>query len=482
MVLRPIFYALGLLLIALAGAMLIPAALNAAHFGYDWQSFILSACITGFLGIMLMLSSHYTERLQLGIREAFLMTTLSWLTVCTFAALPFLLSGLLPAWTDAMFESVSAMTTTGASVIAKLDRASPGILLWRSILQWLGGIGIVVMAMTVLPILKIGGMQLYRTESSDRSEKILPRASQIATSILAIQAVLTCLAAMALLIAGLSPLDALCHAMAAIATGGFSTHDASIAYYGSAAVEWVLMIVMVIGACPILIFIKAWQGQWLIFTKDRQVRLLVAVIAVMITVLTLWRTLHDQNALIENVRAVSFFVISSITSSGFVSSTLGVEGALPAVLALIMMSLGGCAGSTAGGIKILRVHVLLAMVKAQVAQLRRPHGVFIPYYDGRPVDESIAFSVMIFVVLYGVSILVVAACLAGAELPFATCLSASASAVANAGVFTGGMATDALTLQGFPHSAKWALMLGMLLGRLEMLTIYVLLIPSFWRR
>ncbi|MBN9565906.1 MAG: TrkH family potassium uptake protein, partial [Alphaproteobacteria bacterium] len=310
MALKPVFFIIGLLLIALGLAMLIPAAVVIHVDSYDWGGFVYGAVTTIFFGVLMALANqHPLSKFQLGVREAFLMTTLSWIFTITFASLPFILSSHNHSITDSLFEATSALTTTGATIINHLDKTNPGILLWRGILQWLGGVGIIVMALTILPLLRIGGMQLFRTESSDRTDRIMPRVSHIAKSIIAIQASLTIFFTIALILVGIKPLDAICHAMGALTTGGLSTSDNSIGGFANPAAEIIIIACMFIGSCTLTLLLRVWNGDWRSFFKDPQIRGFTYILGLATCAITAWRFYHAPHTNLIDLSRETLFTV-----------------------------------------------------------------------------------------------------------------------------------------------------------------------------
>ncbi|MCB2102760.1 MAG: TrkH family potassium uptake protein [Rhodobacterales bacterium] len=478
--LRPVFLVNGLLLSLLAAGMCVPAAVDALAGHPDWQVFLVSACVTMFVGVSLALGSH-TRGSRMTVRQAFLMTSTAWILLVSFAALPFAFSELNMSFTDAFFESMSGLTTTGATVITGLDMAPPGILLWRAILQWLGGIGIIVMAIAILPILSVGGMQLFRMESSDQSEKALPRAAQVAGAISAIYLVLTAICAGAYWLAGMSGFEAVNHAMTTIATGGFSTSDGSMGHFDSAVMDAIATVGMLIGGMPFLLYLKTVQGDWRALGRDSQVQwfLIIVITSVLLAAGFLWLVNGYEPS--QAMRYASFNVVSIITGTGYATSDYGLWGSFAVPLFFYLMFIGGCAGSTTCGIKIFRFQVLYAAARTQLNHLIQPHGVFIPYYNRRPIPEDVIVSVLSFFFVFGVCFALLAMGLGMMGLDYLTATSSAATAISNVGPALGPIVGPAGTFQALPDGAKWLLSAGMLLGRLELFTIIVLFTRAFWR-
>jgi trk system potassium uptake protein TrkH len=477
--LRPVAFIIGILLCIMAVAMLIPALTDAMIGHPDWQVFTAAAMVTAFVGLTLILISRAGWR-GFTLRQAFIMTNLAWLVIAVFGALPFAFSELELSLTDAFFESMSGVTTTGATVIAGLDTAPPGILLWRAILQWLGGVGIIVMAVAILPVLRVGGMQLFRVEAFE-ADKVLPRAAQIAGGISIVYVFLTGMAAIILWALGMTGFEAVAHAMTSIATGGYSTSDGSIGHFNSAAIDWAISGFMVLGSLPFVLYLRAFRGNLAVFFRDSQVRLFVAILVVVILMVSYWLWEKDLMEPGAALRYATFNVISIMTGTGYATADFGQWGAFVLIVMFTLMFVGGCAGSTTCGIKIFRFQVLAATANAQLKRLMQPSGIFVAYYNKRPIPETVSDSVMGFFFLFIASFAVLAGLLGFFGLDFVTAVSGAASAMANVGPGLGDVIGPAGTYAPLPDRAKLALCAGMLLGRLELFTVLVLLSRNFWR-
>ncbi len=383
--LRPIFFINGLFLSILSVSMVFPMLAD-FYFGYDdWKVFFVCIIITAFFGGALILSTSGHE-FNIKTRQAFLLTNITWVILPAFGALPFWFSSLDMSITDSYFESMSGITTTGSTVITGLDYAPAGILLWRSILQWLGGIGIIIMAMSVLPFLKVGGMQIFRTELSE-DEKALPRTAQLASSIAIIYVALTIICAFCYMLAGFEIFDAVAHAMTTISTGGFSTFDSSFAHYHSAKPELICSFFMLMGGIPFVLYLKAVRGNLQPLFKDSQVRWFLSIIAIVTTVTASYLYFQQDMSILESFRRSIFNVVSIMTGTGFASGDYNAWGGFSISIFFFLMVVGGCAGSTSCGIKIFRFQVLYAVTKIQVNRLLHPNGVFIPHYNGKPMPD-----------------------------------------------------------------------------------------------
>lgn len=477
---RPIFLILGLLLSTLALMMIIPAITDIVSGNPDWQVFAVASGVTLFIGVSLSLTSQ-AGGASLSVRQAFIFTTMSWVVLTTFASLPFAFSKLNLSFTDAFFEAMSGITTTGSTIIVNLDSAPRGLLLWRSLLQWLGGIGIIVMALAVMPLLRVGGMQLFRMESSDLSEKALPRAAQIAVAIAAIYVILTMIWAALLWYAGMGGFDAISHSMTTIATGGFSNYNASIGHFNSATIDVIVTAGMVIGSLPFLLYLMVLQGKPGNLFHDSQVQIFLTTLAVIIVLVAGWLWLENGKDPVYALRLAAFNVASIMTGTGYATDGFDKWGSFAIPVFFFIMFIGGCAGSTTCGIKIFRFQILYAAARMQFYNLAQPHGVFIPYYNRRPIPEDVIGSVMSFFFVFFATYIGLAIMLGLLGLDFITSISAAASAISNVGPGLGPIVGPEGNYEKLPDAAKWILSIGMLLGRLELFTVMVLFTRSFWR-
>jgi trk system potassium uptake protein TrkH len=477
---RPILLVIGILLVVLAAAMALCAVVDLWYGSPDWHAFISSAFYCVFVGGGLIFSNH-DHTANFSIKQAFILTVFSWSSLAAFATLPFMLSSYKISFTDAYFEVMSGLTTTGSTVLVGLDTMPPGLLLWRGVLQALGGVGIIVMAMAILPMLKIGGMQLFRTESSDKSEKILPRATQLSASISMVYISLVTSCTVLLWLAGMSMFDAVNHSVAAVSTGGFSTHDASVAYYNNVHIEVILDIFMLLGGMPFVLFVQMAYGNYRPLLLDSQIRWYLSTLLIGIVVLTCWEYLVDKMPFPEALRHSSFNLISIATTTGFASADYSVWSPFAVVLFFFFTIGVACTGSTAGGIKVFRFQVLYETARAQVYQLAQPHGVFRAMFNGKPITETVTNSVLGFFILYALCFSVVALLLSLTGLDFITSMSASATALSNTGPGLGKLIGPAGNFSTLTDNAKWVLSAAMLLGRLELFTVLVLFSPHFWK-
>ena len=477
---KTVFFAIGVLLIILGVFMLIPFFVQLI---YDEKNstFLSSALITAFIGILLVLTNLEEDK-KLNLQQAFLLTTLSWLSIAIFGCLPFLLANLNLSFVDAFFESMSGITTTGSTIITDLDNAPKGILMWRSIMQWLGGIGIIVMAITVLPLLNVGGMQLFRMESFDTTEKILPKTREVSLIISIIYLGLTFVCAIAYWRFGMNIFDSIAHAMTTIATGGFSTYSSSIGYFQNPQIEIISIIFIILGSVPFIAYLKFVKGDKKIFFKDVQIKGLIYILIISVLLMFLYLLLNNKEySFTENLRISTFNVVSILSGTGYVTSNFSLWGKFPLVFFLFLMFIGGCAGSTTCGIKIFRFQILGLFILNQIRKLVYPHGIFPMKYNNEKISNTFIYSIITFIFLYFFIFFILAALLSLNGLDFVTALSGSASAISNVGPGLGDVIGPNGNFSDLPNFSKLSLSLGMLLGRLELFAVLVLFFPSFWK-
>ena len=476
----PIIYLIGMLLCILSLFMMIPAFVDWLYGNNDWPAFVGASLLTLFVGAILYLSNRDSTTEHLELRQAFLLTNSAWISIALFGSLPFLLSEIDMSFTDAIFESTSGITTTGATVINNLEATSHGILIWRALLQWLGGVGIIVMALAVLPMLSIGGMQLFKTESYETPDKVVPKAASFAAGISIVYITLTVAWALMLWFAGMPLFDSIAHAMTTLATGGYSTRSDSLAAFNSSSIEIIVIFGMIVGSLPFVHYLAITKKGLKNLFKDDQVKLFLTLIVFVVLIVSIYLNLNDIPFL-EALRLASFNVISIITGTGFGTSDFNNWGGFPTTILLILMFIGGCAGSTTCGLRMARIQVLVANAKAQISKLIRPHAVVVSYYNQKPIPENVAESVMGFFFLYIISFAVIACLLGGLGLDLITAISGAASAIGNVGPGLGDIIGPSGTYQSIPELGKLFLCVGMILGRLEIFAILVMFSPLFWK-
>ena len=477
---KTVFFLIGILLIVLGASMLGPYALQVI-LDEGSHSFISASFVTIFIGVLFILANLEKE-FKLNLRQTFLFSSLAWVMVALFGSLPFVLSTQDFTFSEAFFESMSGITTTGATIISDLDSSPKSILLWRAIMQWLGGIGIVVMAITILPLLKVGGMQLFKMEGPDSTEKILPRTVEVAAIIISTYIVLTFLCGFFYWVFGMTMFDSVSHAMTTIATGGFSTHNDSIGFFKNPNIEIVASIFIILGSIPFISYLKFAQGNRKVFFNDVQIKGLIYLLVISITVMFFYLMfISYESSLLDKMRVSSFNVISILSGTGYVTDDFGLWGKFSLVFFLLLMFIGGCAGSTACGIKIFRLQMLLIFLKNQIQKLISPNSVIITKYNNQKISDNFINSVIIFIFTFLFIFLIMAMLLSITGLDFITSISGAASSISNVGPGLGDIIGPNGNYQAIPDISKWILSIGMLLGRLELFAVLVLFFPSFWR-
>ncbi len=478
--LRPVGYVIGLLVATLGFTMLAPLAADLVEGNGHWPVFMESAIVTMLTGGLLALACANGVGEGLTLRQTFLLTSLVWLTLPVFGAIPFVMGATNASLTDAFFEAMSGLTTTGATVFSGLEALPAGIKMWRGTLQWLGGIGIVVVAMVFLPELRVGGMQIFRTEGFETGGKILPRAGAIASSISVIYVGLTVTCALTYSAFGMDTFDAIVHAMTTLSTGGMANSDASFGYYGE-AVHYAASVFMILAALPFVRYVQILNGSAKPLLQDTQVHAFFGIIFVCVLLVAAWVWGREGEITEIAFREALFNVVSIMTGTGYASADYMTWGTFPVVMFFFIGLIGGCAGSTACSVKVFRYQLLFASIKSQIRQIHSPHGVFTPRYQGRPVSEEVLNSVMAFFVAFFLTLGLFAVLLGLTGLDFITSVSGAATAIANVGPGLGSEIGPSGNFAGLNDTAKWLLALAMFVGRLEMMAVLVLFTSGFWR-
>ncbi len=477
---RPVAYIIGLLVGALGVAMLAPMAADLIGGDENWRAFGLAGFLTMLFGGVAALGCFQSRRGGLTIQQTFLLTVLSWLVLPIFGALPFVIGAPGVSYTDAFFEAMSGLTTTGSTVFTGLDDMPHGVLLWRGLLQWIGGVGIVVVAMAFLPMLKVGGMQFFKSEAFDTFGKILPRAAEIAASISGIYVVLTVACIVSYSAIGMSMFDAVVHSMTTIATGGFANYDASMGQFPP-AVEYLSSIFMVLAALPFIRFVQLVRGSAKPIFLDPQIQAFVGFLLLMVASLTLYRLAAGHDSVEAAFRKALFNATSIITGTGYSSEDYMTWGPFAVTVFFIIGLVGGCTGSTSCSIKVFRFQIVYAAMVSQFRRIHTPHGVFTPRYSGQPVADEVISSVMSFFFVFVTTMVIVAVALGMMGLDTLTAVSGAATALANIGPGLGGTIGPAGNFASLSDGAKWLLAITMLVGRLEIMSVYVLFTIGFWR-
>ncbi len=477
---KTVFFTLGMLQIILGISMIVPILTQYFYNQLD-SGFISSGIVTIIFGVLFFLTNLDHDK-KLNLPQAFLLTALSWLSIAIFGSLPFIFSDINLNFTDAFFESMSGITTTGSTIITNLNDTPKAILLWRAMLQWLGGIGIIVMAITLMPIMNIGGMQLFVISTSNTPEKILPKSKEISIRLILIYLSLTLICAFFYKIFGMNFFDSIVHSMTTIATGGFSNYNDSIGHFNSITIEFTSIIFILLGSIPFIAYIKYLNGDKKIFLKDTQIKTFIIIIIFSILIMFLYLSLKNQNIFETNLRAIVFNVISILTGTGYVTENFSTWGQFPLIYFLILMFIGGCAGSTTCGIKIFRVQILFQFFSNQLKKIIYPRGIFNIKYENNNVDEKFMASIISFIFLYILIFFIITALLSINGLNFVTAISAAATSISNVGPGLGDIIGPNGNFSQLTDFSKWILSAGMILGRLELFAVLVLFIPSFWRK
>ena len=469
-----IFAINSLMLIGCGLLMFIPAIVDTITQHNPVNPFSLSALLTTLTGLFVFMCCP-KEQTPLHPKEMFLTTTLMWLLYATFSALPYYLPPHAMTLADAFFEAMSGLTGTGATILNSLENETAGTLLWRSMSQWLGGIGIIVVALSILPKLQIGGMQLFATESSMLSERINPTMRQSIRDILIYFILLSVLCTVCLYFSGMNFFDAINHAMTTISTGGFSTHDQGIAYFHQPAIEWVMIFFMIMGGLPLVLGPHLFFRRWDAIKNNVQIitffKFMLLVCLLLIPVVGL-----------EKLRLIIFQVVSIGTTTGFVAAPYTTWGNLATTVFLFLTACGACTGSTSGGIKMFRFAIIGRILGTKTKSLIQPYAVFVPRYGNQVIDAEIASSVLFFLSLFFLTFIIATTTLAALGLDFITAFSGALSCISNVGPAIGNIIGPEQTYASLPDTAKWILSGCMLAGRLEFTSIVVLFLPFLWRK
>lgn len=478
---RPVVHPIGKIVAVMGAAMILPMAVDLWAGNPHWQTFLEAGAITFVIGTLLTVATRADYK-SLNIQQAFLITSGLWAVLPVFGALPFVLGAPHASLTDAYFEAMSGVTTTGTTAFPNLDQLSRGVHLWRAILHWTGGLGIVVVAMVFLPVMKVGGMQFFRSEGFDTLGKILPRAGEIASEMTRIYLLLTAACLLTYILLGMNGFDATVHAFSTVSTGGFSSYDASFgAFLGP--LEWAASVFMILASIPFIRMVQAVRGNFVPIWKDTQIRAYLRWIVYACAIILFYRLLvmgQNENPA-EVLRETVFNTISTFSGTGFASTDMTAWGHLPLAVLIVCGLIGGCTGSTGCSVKVFRYLVLSEAVRAQIRRMHSPHRLYPLRYEGRPLDKDVIDSVMAFFTLFMLSfgLLIVGLSLTG--LHPKTALTAAWTAIANVGPAWGPEITKNGSIAEFPAAAKWLMIFGMYLGRLELISVLVLLLPKFWR-
>lgn len=478
--LRPVGYVIGLLTTALGAAMLVPLAVDALSGDPHWMVFLECAVVTMAAGGLVALACRNSMGRGLTLQQAFLMTTGVWVVLPLFGALPFILGKPGAGFTDAYFEAMSGVTTTGATVFVGLDLLPRGTNLWRGILQWLGGLGIIVVAMVFLPVMKVGGMQYFRSEAFDTLGKILPRALDIAAALVQVYVAITVLCGVLYFALGMNGFEATVHALTTIATGGYAVSDLSFARYGPELLL-VSSAMMIAAGLPFVRYVQLMGGSFGPLWRDVQVRAYLRWTGYAIAAIFAYRVLVSGVPAGQAFVEVTFNTVSIFSGTGYSTASVDGWGAFPFTLLIVAGLIGACTASTGCSIKVFRYLILIEAIKTQVRRIHSPNRVVPVRYDGRPVGEDVINSVIVLFSAFIVTFGVLAILLSMTGLQVRTAITAAWTSVANVGPAFGPEVGATGAMHNFPVAAKWLMIFGMLLGRLELIAVFVLFLPKFWR-
>lgn len=474
---------MGMFLSKLALFLIIPMAVGIVMLDGSMFEFLKAAVITGLLSAAMLLYGRLRPAkpgAKLRARDMYILTCSVWLIFSTIAALPLVFVEHI-SFTDAFFETMSGITTTGSTVLSDLPNHPPSVLMWRSILQWLGGIGFIVMGVGILPYLNVGGMKLFQAESSDWSDKQVPRIKQYTIQLFTAYSLLTVFCGISYHFAGMNWFDAINHALTTLSTGGYSTSDQSMAGFPIAC-HWVGIVFMFAGGIPLLIFIQSFKKKSLSPWTDHQLGGYIKLIGLSTLLLTIYLVVQQHESLLDAIRLSLFNVISVITTTGFALTDYSAWGYFSVAIFFMLTFAGGCSGSTAGGIKIFRFQVAWEIMVRHLKSQVHPNGVFRARYNNRPITDDIVSSVLTMTFLFMISMAVLTLVLAAMGVDFVSALTGAITAVCNVGPGLGEIIGPSGNFATLPDGAKWALGFGMLAGRLEITTMVILLVPAFWRK
>lgn len=478
--LRPVGYIIGLLIAALGAAQLVPMAVELAEGTPHWAPFFECALVTMLSGGLIAMATANGTGEGMTVQQSFVLTTGTWVILPLFGALPLMVGAPGASLTDAYFEAMSGLTTTGSTVFQGLDALPMGTNLWRAMLNWLGGLGIVIVAMIFLPVMRVGGMQFFRSEGFDTGGKVMPSAIDIAVALLRIYLVLTFVAALTFRGFGLSAEDAVVHALSAVSTGGFSNRDASFSGFGPGA-EAAAVVFMVLSSLPFLLYIHLMRGQPGPLWHDVQVRAYLRWMGYAIGVVWLWRVWDGGEPAVHALRETAFNIVSVFSGTGLTTADISKWGSFPLVVAVLVGLIGGCTSSTGCSIKVFRFLILFRAIGAQIRRIHAPHSMQSVRLGGRAVEDDVLNSVILFFTIFILSLGLLILAMSMTGLHIRTAITASWTAIANVGSVFGPEVAPSGALGGLPLTAKWLMIFGMLLGRLELIAVFVLLLPRFWR-
>lgn len=478
---RPAFRISAFVMLLWGSVMLLPI-LASLHSWREAQVHLWSALSCYALAALLFrVSAGHIHHMQ--PRALFMITAFNWILVCLTGTLPFLYSDLQIGFTNALFETVSGVTTTGSSIFSDYSILPRGILLWRSLMQCVGGIGIIIVAVAILPSLKVGGMRLFRSESSEWSQLETGRIGKIALNIMYVYVLVNIVCMFAYHWFGMSWFDAINHAMTTVSTGGLSTYADSFAHFGDSRLQAVASLFMIIGALPfLLIVVSVMNRSPLPLFKDSQVRLLLVLLALNIALVALWRYVSNPvGDFIEILESTAFNIISVMTTTGFASEDYTLWGSFPLVVFFYLMFAGGCSGSTTGGVKLFRFQLLGIFMREHIHNALHPGVAWSRRYNDRPIQEDVLVSALAYFFFVVISWSICASLLAASGLDFITSTTGAVAALMNVGPGFGDVIGPVGHYGSLPDTAKYVLSAAMVLGRLEYLALVIIFTPEFWK-
>lgn len=477
---RPVGYLVGLMLTAMGATMVLPLVVDLAEGRGHWSAFAESMIITCLIGTLVAVTCRNPGGAGLTIQQTFLVTSLTWIVLPLFGTLPFMLGATQLGFIDAFFESMSGVTTTGTTVIEGLDALPKGLLLWRGILQWLGGLGIVIVALVFLPEMRVGGMQFFRSEGFDTFGKALPRTIDISKGVLNVYLGLTVTCTLSYLLLGMGAFDSTVHALTTVSTGGFSSSDKSFGAFPGAP-QYACVVFMILASLPFVRMMQGVQGNMRPLLHDTQVQTYLRWIFYAIALAVVYDFVAFGRLDGQSVRERVFNMVSFFSGTGYGTGDVTAWGSFPFVVLIAVGAIGGCTGSTGCSIKIFRYQLMLRAIARQTRRIFHPSSVMVLRHEGRRVEDEVLQSVMLLFTCYVLSLGFFSVALEMTGLTLMESITGAWTAIFNVGPAFGERvgATGALT--EFPDAAKALMIFAMLLGRLEVLAVIVLLVPSFWR-
>jgi trk system potassium uptake protein TrkH len=464
----------------LAVAMLLPIPFSLYYGETDYQALIISAVVTFICGLLTYRLTYFWGDLR--AKEGFTAVTLGWIVFSVFGSLPFMISGSIPSFTDAFFETMSGFTTTGGTILTDVEALPHGILLWRSLTHWIGGMGIIVLSLAILPFLGVGGMQLFKAEvPGPVADKLTPRVTETAKILWGVYVLITMAETMLLMFGGMSLFEALCHAFGTMATGGYSTRNASIGAYQSVYIDYVITFFMFVAGVNFSLHYRFLSGDFGAYWRNKEFRYFSAITFGAMVIIGIDIYINQYGNLADTVRYSSFQVLSIATTTGYGTADYEKWSFSSQFVLFVLMFIGGCAGSTSGGIKIMRIYLLFKFVLSEITRLIHPHAVVPVRLNNTVVPRDVVMNVLGFFVLF-ISIYVVSVfIMAVIGLDMATSFGAVAACLGNIGPGLGDVGpTDNYAF--VPPIGKWVLSMLMLMGRLEVFTVVVLFSPTYWRK